>query len=369
MQKILFVMPNLPSGGAEKVLIDILKNIDKKKFDITLLLFAMGEVYDKDIPKEINIKCIKDIMKFIPGRVWLHIAKYFPKLFYKFIIKEKYDTEIAFMEGLATRFVAGSNNIKSKKVAWIHADLLKNHFTKNMFLKGKEEESYSKFNDLVFVSNDAKTSFNNLFKENKSNKHVIYNPIITDEIEAKSNEENIKFDDFTIVSVGRLDYQKGYDRLISAHAELVNTYPHKLVILGEGHERENLEKIIKDKNVKSSIELKGFIKNPYPYIKAADLFICSSRSEGYSLVVAESMVLERPILATDITGPREVLNKGKYGILCDNSEVGIKDKLKEVLDNKNLIHIYKQKSIQGKKSLDYKSVINDIEMLLIKDNN
>lgn len=364
MKKILFVMPNLRGGGAEKVLIDVLRNIDKSKFDITLLLFNKGEVYDDQIPKNINVKCINDIMKFIPSRIWGIIAKYYPRLFYKFIIKEEYDIEIAFMEGLATRFVANSNNKDSKKVAWVHIDLLKKHWTKNMFLKGKEEECYNEFNDLVFVSNDAKTAFNNLFKVNKPNKHVIYNPIISHEIEAKSREKNITFKEFTILSVGRLDYQKGYDRLIKVHKDLVKVYPHKLIILGEGPERGNLEKLIETFNVENSVELKGFIKNPYPYIKAADLFICSSRQEGYSLVVAESMVLEKPIISTNITGPREVLNDGEYGSLCRNSEDGIKETLKEVLENRKLLDVYKEKSIKGKKSLDYKSIINDIEKLL-----
>lgn len=357
-------MPNLRGGGAEKVLIDVLKNIDKREFDITLLLFNKGEVYDDQIPSDINVKCIKDIIKFIPSRIWIRLGKYFPKTFYKFIIKEEYDIEIAFMEGLATRFVGASKNKNSKKIAWIHIDLLAKHWTKNMFLKGQEDEYYNKFHDLVFVSDDAKTSFCKLFKNNTSKKHVIYNPIIPYEIELKSKEENINFEKFTIISVGRLDYQKGYDRLIKVHAELVKYYEHKLVIIGDGYERKRLEQLIKDLNVEDSIELKGFIKNPYPYIKAADLFVSSSRTEGYPLVVCESMILEKPILSTNITGPREILDKGKYGILCDESESGIKEKLKEIFENRNLISLYKEKSIEGKKTLDYKSVINQIEKLL-----
>lgn len=364
MKKILFVMPSLEGGGAEKVLVDILRNIDKTKFDMTLLLFTKGGVYDEQIPRYVNVKCVKDIMKFIPSKIWGIIAKYCPRLFYKCIIKEKYDTEIAFMEGVATRFIAASSNKDSNKVAWVHIDLLRKHWTKKMFLKGKEEVCYNEFNDLVFVSNDAKTAFNKLFRKNKSNKHVIYNPIISNEIELKSIEKEILFGEFTILSVGRLDYQKGYDRLIKVHKDLVKLYPHKLIILGEGPERENLEKLINTFNVQSTVELKGFIKNPYPYIKSADLFICSSRQEGYSLVVAESMVLETPIVSTSITGPREVLDNGNYGCLCKNSEDGIKETLKEILENKNLLNLYKEKSIKGKKSLDYKRVIKEIENLL-----
>lgn len=364
MKKVLFVMPNLIGGGAEKVLVDILNYIDSSKFEISLLLFNKEGIYLDRIPHEIKVISINDKIKFIPYKIWIRLYKYFPKLFYSIIVKEQYDTEIAFMEGYATNFIGNSTNKNSKKIAWVHTDLFKLHWTKNMFLPGEEAKIYNKFNDIVFVSDDARVSFNKLFNENKATKKVIYNPIISDEIVKKANETDIEFDEFTIISVGRLNKAKGYDRLINIHSELVKMYPHKLLILGEGEERKKLENIIKDRGVEKTVELKGFVNNPYPYIKSADVFISSSRSEGYSLVVAESIVLEKAIISTNTVGPRELLDNGKYGLLCEESYEGIKNSLEKLLKNKELVKEYSELSKRRKQFFDYNSIINKIEKIL-----
>ncbi len=363
MKKVLFAMPDLRGGGAEKVLIDILKKIDKKKFEITLLLFTRTGVYINEIPKEVKVICIKEKLKIIPGRFWIRYFNKNPQLFYKYLIKEKYDIEIAFMEGLATKFISYSNNNSSKKIAWVHIDLLRKHWTKEMFLENEEANSYNKFDDIIFVSNDAKKSFEDLFENNISNKKIIYNPIIDEEIIEKSNQIKINFDNFTIISVGRLDKQKGYDRLLRVHSRLVNKYPHKLLILGEGEERENLEQLMKELKIVNSVELKGFVKNPHPYIKSANLYVCSSITEGYPLVVAESLILGKGILATDITGPKEILNNGQYGMICEDSEEGLYKSLQSLLEHKEIIKEYENKSKIGRISLDYKKRIQEIEKL------
>lgn len=364
MKKIIFSMPNLPGGGAEKVLIDILKNINKNKYNITLLLNERTGIYLDEIPSHVKVISIQEKFNKMPMRVINKLGKFFPKTLYKLVVKDKFDIEVAFMEGLPTRLIGNSNNKDSKKIAWVHIDLLKYHFTKNEFKKGGELSAYNNFDEIVFVSNDAKSSFEDLFDTNKSNKKVIYNPIISHEVIEKSESEVINFDDkFTIVSVGRLEPQKGYDRLIRAHSKLVKRYPHKLVILGEGRERESLEAIISDLDVKDTVDLKGFVKNPYPYIKSADLFVSSSIAEGYSLVVAESIILGKAIISTETTGPKELLDNGKYGVLCENSEEGLVDSIKQILENKHEIEKYEELSKIRKEYFDYKSIIKQVEDL------
>ena len=364
MKKILFVMHNLTGGGAEKVLVDLLNNIDKSKFNITLLLFEKKGVYLENIPEQIKVISIKEKLKIVPIKIITKLIKYFPRILYSIVIKEKYDTEIAFMEGLVTNFVGNSTNKKSRKIAWVHIDLFKQHWTKNMFLPKKEKECYDKFNEIIFVSNDAKNAFSKLFPINKVNKRVIYNPIISSYIIEKSNEKFIKYEDLTIISVGRLNHQKGYDRLIKIHSELVEEYPHKLLILGEGEDKYKLEEMIDKLGVNKTVELKGFVKNPYPYIKAADLFVSSSRAEGYSLAVAESIVLGKTIISTNTTGPRELLDNGKYGILCEESYEGIKESIKSVLINRSLLQKYSDLAIKRASSLDYRFIINEIEKVI-----
>ncbi|HEY5587613.1 MAG TPA: glycosyltransferase [Candidatus Paceibacterota bacterium] len=364
-KKILFVMPNLAGGGAEKVLVNILNNIDYQNFDITLFLFQKYGIYIKQVNKNVKLKYITE--KFhtnFVNTIICKLLKYAPKVIYKLFIKETYDVEIAFMEGGSTNIIANSTNKESKKIAWIHADLHKFHWTENLYRHNEECKCYEKFNDLVFVSKDAKDAFNELFKNNKVNKHIIFNPIVTDEILKKSEEFRVRYNEFTVVSVGRLSLEKGYDRLIKAHSTLVKQYPHKLVILGEGKERSNLEKLIGKLGVGKSVELKGFMNNPYPYIKEADLFVCSSRSEGYPLVVAEALVLGKPVIATDVTGPREILQNGEYGFLCDSSKEGLEAALRYLFENRHKLDYYKEKSKMAKNNFNYKAIINKIEGLI-----
>ncbi|MGL5822530.1 MAG: glycosyltransferase [Sarcina sp.] len=362
MKKILFTMPNLRGGGAEKVLIDILKNIDKSKFDVTLFMLSNTGVYLDEIPSHVKVKTASEKLK-LNERLCSVFLKKFPRLFYKLNIKESFDVEIAFMEGYMTKMVANSTNEKSKKIAWVHIDLLAKHWTEYIFKDNEEEEScYNKFDDIIFVSKEAMNEFDKLFKT-KASKSVIYNPIITEEIIKKSNEETINFEKFTIISAGRMDKQKGFDRLIKAHAQLVGKKDHDLVLLGQGPELEELKQLAISLNVSNSVKFLGFQKNPYKYIKAADFFVCSSRSEGYSLVVAESLVLEKPIITTNITGPTEVVNHGEYGMICESSEEGIRDAIEKFLFDKELLQEYREKSKLGKCALDYKKVIEQIESL------
>lgn len=368
-KKVLITMPNLRGGGAEKVLIDILNKIDYNKFEITLFLIEnIGERL-VDLNPNVKLKYATNIsdnrvIRYIQWKIIYNFLKINPKLFYKTKIKDKYDVEIAFMEGWATKLISYSSNIYSKKIAWVHCDISKKHWTSHMFKDKEEESCYKKFNEIIFVSNYTKQSFEKKFKQIKTLKKVIHNPIIIEDIEIRSNETKVCYNEFTIVSVGRLTKIKGYERLIKVHASLVNLYPHKLIIIGDGNERINLENLIKNLKVENTVELKGFVKNPYPYIKSADLFVSSSISEGYPLVVCESLVLGTPILSTDTIGPREILEEGKYGILCENSEEGIKNSIEQILKDPSQLNNYIIKSKTRKNQFNYEKNINKIEEIL-----
>lgn len=365
-KKILFVIPHLGGGGAEKILIDILSKLDSEIFEITLLVLQNEGVYTNKIPSNIKTFYISDYIQL--GYIFYYV-KEDPEFFYNYvmenIVKEKFDVEVAFLEGYATKFIAYSTNKNSKKIAWVHIDMFTLHWTKPLFEEQEECCCYNKFDDVVFVSNDAREGFLKLFNNNSRN-HVIYNPIISNNIINQSMEENIIFDKFTIISIGRLDYPKGFDRLIKAHAKLVKKYEHQLVILGEGRLKDELKNLINQLGVSDSVILKGFVANPYPYLKAADLFISSSLNEGYPLVVCEAIILEKPIICTNVSGSSEILD-GKYGLLCDNSEEGILNSLEYVISNKEELISLKEKSKIGKKSLNYKKIIKEIESLLYTD--
>ncbi|MFL0163635.1 glycosyltransferase [Candidatus Clostridium helianthi] len=363
-RKIAFFITNLEGGGAEKVLVDIVNSINADKFDITLVLLKKKGVHLNKVRKDITIKNIFSSNRIL-GAMSYRFLRYLPKIYYKLKIKEKYDVEVAFLEGLPTKLISASNNIHSKKIAWVHIDLIKEHWTKKYYDSiNDEKESYKKFNEIIFVSEDSKQAFNKLFSNLNIKERVIYNPILIDDVIEKSKERNVKFEEFTIISVGRLHKQKGFYRLIKVHSELCKKYPHKLIILGEGPERNKLENEIKELGVKNSVELKGFVSNPYPYIKAADLYISSSISEGHPLVILEAVALEKAIIGTRISGTREILKDGECGILCESTEDGIKQALEYVLSNDNVIKKLENKSKKRKKDFNYRENIREIERLL-----
>ena len=381
MKKVLFFIDSLNGGGAEKVLTDIVCNIDKSKYDITVLTYWNRGIYVKDIKNISNItyktcfkelKVGKNIFKKIYNMIVIklreNIAKLFPKQFYNIVIKDNYDIEIAFIEGITTKIISYSTNKNSKKYAWVHIDLEKKNYV-SKFYKNKEEQikSYEKFDKIFCVSDDVRDSFTRVFGIN-NNVITQYNPVDEMKIRCLSTE---KIDDvdinnkFKIITVGRLEPQKGYDRLLKIHKRLIEEgFDYELWILGEGMQKEQLEEFIYTNKLCDSIKLLGFKKNPYKYMNIADMFVCSSRTEGFSLVIAEALVLGIPVVSTKCSGPNELLNYGEFGLLVENNYEALYEGIKKVLIDSNLYNKYKEKSKIGGNQFVISERINEIEKYL-----
>lgn len=376
-KRLLFFTNSLYGGGAEKVLQTLLSNLDLNKYDITLYSVNEGVLNDS-YPKGINYKYIfKQNSTSFLSRLWAKISnkfklaiyyKFSPRTFYRLFVKGKYDTEIAFIEGYSTRIVSGSNNKNSKKLAWIHTDLKNNHWTDIAYRTTSEEDfSYKKFDLIVCVSDAIKSITKKLYDNNS----IItkYNPIEDNYI--KQFSRNIKQDNLNfsspikLISVGRLTPEKGYDRLLPIVKRLIDDgHNITLTILGEGNDRFFLEKYIKDNNLTDFILLPGFLANPYLEMSQHDIFVCSSRAEGFSLVIAEAMIVGLPVISTNCNGPNELLNYGEYGILTKNDDEALYIGLKQLLNYPTNIEIYTQKAIERGKYFSLKNQISEIEKIL-----
>lgn len=372
-KKILFLIESFAGGGVEKVFIDLINNMDISKYDVTVMSIWDYGVRKKDLRKDVKYKSIFPNIKGISRVFHNFVEKSDGKLLYKLGIREKYDIEIAFIEGRATKIIGASTNPNSKKIAWIHTDLLNGHWTSMVFNESTEIEKrcYEKFDELVFVSNSAKEGFIKLFGDNFENMHVKYNPIISYDVILKSKEEvsdivkdlNKKL----LVTSGRLVNVKGYDRLLKVCNRLNNDkLDYELWILGEGWARPKLEDLI-DKYKLNNVKLLGFKENPYKYIKQGDLFVCSSKNEGFSLVIAEAMILGLPVISTNCSGPNELLNFGEYGFMVENKEEDLYRGLKDLLENEEKLRYYSKKSKERVNFFNYKDRINDIEGLFSND--
>lgn len=373
MKKILFFIESLGGGGAEKVITDIVKNINKDKYDITVITVTDCGIYNEEISKYCTYKNIlsinnKSLLSKILYKIKYKLFYKLPcKVIYKFIVSSIYDIEIAFVEGFATKFIAASSNKKSKKIAWVHVDPIARSYSDNYFKNlNSQINCYKKYNDIICVSNAVAKSFKKKFKLYENVK-VIYNPIDSDETIKKSNDIliDIKKNKLVLCSIGRLTKQKGFDRLLECVKRLKKeNLIFELWILGEGEEREAIELYINENDLNDFVKLLGFNKNPYKYLKLADIFICSSRAEGFSLAIAEAMILGIPVISTDCSGPNELLDFGQYGLLVNNDVESIYIGLNCLISDEAKRQYFKVKSIERSNSFNLERVIKQIEGLL-----
>ena len=357
-KKIFIRIGSLRHGGAEKVLVTFLKNLPKDKYEIDLLLNLYSGKYLTDVPDWINVMYLnrgemittnrpKDIPTKIYRVVYQRLLKKYPKILYKRKLKKKqYDIEFAAIHGFMDE-VLNSPLKSSKKLMWIHNDLTQ--------VSGYTPEKIRRFfhyDKVMVISEKIQETFLNLAKTEAEKQKIvrIYNPLDTEEILVKSEAGSQKQDDLQpptsslqplFISVGTVFPQKGFDRLLKVHKRLLDEgFQHKVLIVGDGYDFENVKKLKTELGVDETATMLGFTDNPYPYFKSADFYILSSRYEGYPTVLFEAITLKKNIIATDVSGVTEMLESGKLGLITENSEDGIYEGMKLALTNQEHFKIY-----------------------------
>lgn len=289
---------------------------------------------------------LKSVLSKLYTFIWRHLQC---KKIYQRYIKEEYDYEVAFLEGIPAKIISQSTNQQSVKISWIHVDLIEETKSEKFFRSLQDEnDTYQKFNQIVAVSEIVREQFIKKFLFDKEKVIIKYNPNDDREIRKKAQEtvddkKNEK--QFLICTVGRLTAQKGYDRLVRIAKRLAdNNINYKLWIIGVGPNDETLKKYVQDNKLEGRVKFLGYQENPYKYIKQADLFVCSSRAEGYSTVVSEACILGVPTVTTNCSGMEEILGKeNEYGKIVENNEEALYKGIYEMITNKQLYETYKNK--------------------------
>ncbi len=366
MIKVLFLINSLAGGGAERVLVNLVNNINKGRFSVTVQTVFPAGINKEYLSSEVELiegkfplfKGVSGIFKIIPAVFLAKTCK----------VKNNYDVVIAYMHGIPTKILWTYQ--AAPKLAWLHCDMEHSSLPK-YFKNSQITKCFNTYERIVGVSQSVCDSFVKLYGL-RQKLRVAYNTNDTKRIRELS-QENItsyqewrQFSGIKLITVGRLHSQKGYDRLVDICKNLKeDNLTYKLLILGTGAEKENLEQRIQKYGLEDQVILGGYISNPYPFIKVADLFICSSRYEGLSTVMSETIILRTPIITTDVSGAREVLgDNSEYGVVVDNNEEALYDGLKQLLNSpEKLIH-YRKKASERAAFFETKRTVQAVEALI-----
>ena len=366
MKKILFFIPTLAQGGAEKVLVNLVNNMDKSKFDITVQTLFAGGVNEQFLNKDIKYKCC--FKKVFKGNSRI-LMLFSPKSLYKKFIKEHYDIIVSYLEGPTARIVSGCTDENTKLVSWIHCKMDTPKSASVGFRSFDEaKKCYNRFDNTVCVSKAVMNYFSETFKFDKPIE-VLYNTVETDLIlsktEEKTDDVNFSKQFVNICSVGKITKVKGFERLASVHKQLLdNGIKNRVYILGIGEEQPALEKYISENNLTDSFIFLGYKTNPYKYVKNCDLYVCSSYSEGFSTSVTESLIVGTPVVTTLCSGMQELLGENnEYGIVTENNEDALYEGIKKMLTEPGMLEYYAKRAKERGKSFSTEKTVKAVEKM------
>lgn len=374
--KILFRHRSMEMGGVEKVLLSLLNNLDQSKFEMTVLLsLDQGELRN-DFPTHVkksvlakgkeNFHKNKFIQKIqlVARRFKLEFLRQYPQLIDKLYLNETFDVEIA-MTYNDFQPVLNSSNKNSKKIAWFHSEI---NEPKLQPLVPKILGQLTQFNHLVHCAENIQKLLHEHYPNlNFPPESVIVNAIPIADIKAKASTDTVEMPTEPVfVGVGRLHSRKGFHKLMEAHARLISDgYQHSVVIIGDGEERANLQEQQKKLGVEKTFLLKGSQINPYSYIKNADYFIMPSESEAWPLVIAEALILQKPIIATKVGDVEKMIEHRKTGFLINYNTGDIYNAMKEFLTDKGLVADITNNLADMEENFDNTKIFNAVEDLIL----
>lgn len=368
MKKVLFLIDNLAGGGAEKVLTTLANGLSGR-FEVTVQTLFDEGVYRDALDEKVRYQpgfshCGKNFR-----RVMQRLMKYMPAgLLYRWLIREGYDCQIAFLEGATTKILSGGET-DVRRIAWVHTDLVAFPGSCKAFYPTQKalHRAYHSYDRVACVSAQAKQALEQVVPGLET-VQVVYNPVDAAEIQSHAQTPGAfswEKTRFAFCAVGRMVEQKGFDRLLTAAARLKEEgFNFEVLLFGTGMLEQKLQAQAKQLGLEETVRFAGFSPNAPYYVGKADAYLCTSRAEGFSLTVAEALILGTPVISTDCTGPRELLDGGEYGLLTENSEEGIYAGMKQVLEDPGLLAQLGEKASRRQAFFDVEKTYDRVSSLI-----
>ena len=386
-KKLLFVNESLALAGGEKSLIALLSKLDPNKYEIDLQLFKYGKELDAFIPEHVNILPPLPYTQFVTKGWFKNIGTlinlstigfFISKLTYSINIRrgaynhpeksqiywkaaansltvsnKKYDVAIAYAQGIPTYYVIDKTEAK-RKIAWVNTNVDFPPVNKIF-----QKSYYKKYDVIVPVSEITKEHLNNVFPQLRSKYYTIYDMIDYASILNMASLKTVNFNKkiFNILTVSRLNqYMKGFDitlqvcKILKERGVIFHWY-----VLGEGSYREKIQEFVAVNKLESFITLLGTNSNPYPYYKSADLYVQTSRKEGFGISIAEARLLNLPVVTTRFDTVFMQMVHGKNGLVVDINATAVANAIELLMKNKQLYNAIIEYQKQEQKE-NYESV-------------
>lgn len=328
-RRVIFLIYSLCGSGAQRVLTDTANMLSADEgLDITVQALFHDAGGASRLNKAVRYRAALRLKSAAARKLASGVVQYIlpPRAVYRWLCRGGYDIEAAFMEAFPTKILAYSTNSRAKKYAWVHIDMAE-YTAQDRLYRSLEHQRrcYAKFDKICCVSADVQNAFAQKFGL-RERTCVVYNQLCPENISAQSKQAcpDLPAERPLIVSMGSLVERKRFDMLIRACARLKSEgVAFRLLILGEGAEKSRLKKLIKELDLAARVSLLGFCQNPYPYLAAADLYVCASRAEGYSTAVSEALILGVPVVTTACAGMRELLGDEGCGLITAGTEAAL----------------------------------------------
>lgn len=368
MIKILFLIHDLGQGGAEKVLVNLVNNMDCSKFDISVTALFGGGVNEQFLASDIYFRAV--FPKEVPGNSKL-MKLLTPAQLHRMCVKEHYDIEVSYLEGPSARVISGCQDANTKLVSWIHVEQHTMERLSGSFCSEREaRKCYDRFDQTVCVSRYVNDDFCRILNFQKPCR-VLYNTVESEKILTNANDTAPELMDdgkIRLMVVGTLKESKGYMRLLSIIKRLRDEgYPVHLYILGIGPLQQEMERYIQANDLQEAVTLLGYQTNPYKYVSKCDLFVCASFAEGFSTAATEALIVGTPVCTVEVSGMKEMLGEhNEWGIVTENSEEALYQGIKDLLDHPDKLAHYKEKAIERGKTFSTENTVRAVEDMLLK---
>ena len=330
-KKVLFFMWSYSlGGGAEKILSTVIRNLPKDKYDIDILEI---EHFDKGYePISDNVTILKSLQSYKQSRLlraflW-RLRIYFPGIVRRLLVKDEYDIEVSFTIMNPPFNFSKRNNVK--KIAWIHGSI--EEFLNDEEKRNSHKKHLKDVDNIVAISKKTRESIEEVFPEYRSKLCTIYNGYNFEEIIEKSKESvDIEVNSNSICSVGRIEENKGSDRVLEV-IRLLHKQDKKyhLYFIGTGTLEEELKRRVDQYGLQQYVHFLGYQKNPYKYLKDMDLLLSMSKQEGFPGVYVEALSLGIPFVSTDVGGAEELSQAGRFGKIINTDEQAAEEIIKYI---------------------------------------